>query len=126
MKKAVLYLRVETREVTDPRESIKGQEDRLREYCKRNKIEVVKVYEDFASGRNFNRSEFSKFYLDLRSGRIVADILLFTSAHKFCSNLEELVKMHYHLCEFGITPKAIEEVPVCFIVVTKSKNDGHD
>jgi|GEM_PF-4856030 len=118
MKKAVIYTRADSREVADPRESIAGQEKELQEYCQKNKIEVLEVYRDFASGRNFDRPEFSKLYLGIMSGKIQADLLLFTTIDKFCLNMKALVDMHHHLTAFGITPKGIKPVNVCFIEIS--------
>ncbi|MBA3665142.1 MAG: recombinase family protein [Bacteroidetes bacterium] len=119
MEKAILYTRVSRGEVIDPKDSLDSQEEQLNEYCLENEIEVIQVYKDVASGENFNRPQFLKMYLNIRSGREKANLLLFTSFDKFCSNLIEHKKMYEHLIELEITPKGIEQVNVCFIQIIK-------
>lgn len=117
MKKAILYTRADRSEVADPKDSIAGQEKELQEYCQKNNIEVLDVYRDFGSGSNFSRPEFAKLYLGIVSGKIQADLLLFTTVDRFCLNPMKLVEMHNHLIVLGITPKGIKRVNVCFIKI---------
>ena len=57
--KAILYIRVSTDEQAEKGYSLKHQEERLRQYCQHQQIEVVAVYKDH-SAKTFERPEFTK------------------------------------------------------------------
>ena len=120
-KTAVLYTRVASRHITNPDQSLLAQETKLREYCKKEKIEVIKVYEEIAGGMNFNRPEFKKFVKELKAGTVKADYFLFTSIDRFCKRLDTLHQMHFELIGMGITPKAIENVEVIYFAALEVK-----
>ncbi len=115
MKKAILYLRVEKNDLANATEKLEEQEKELREYCKKNEIEVIQVITEVASGKDFNRPEFTSLHLAIRKGELKADLLLFTSMDVFSENLADVLRMHHALLRFGITTKAIRDIEVVFI-----------
>ena len=115
MKKAILYLRVDKNDLANSTEKLEEQEKELREYCKKNEIEVIKVIAEVVSGKDFNRPKFTSMHLAIRKREIKADLILFTSIDVFSENLADVLRMHHALLRFGITTKAISDIEVVFI-----------
>lgn len=110
MKTAILYTRVEKGEILDPKNSLARQEAELREYCRLNDIEIVKVIHEQASGKDFNRLEFTNLHLAIRREEIKADWLLFTHINIFCEDIVAVLKMHHALQKFRVITKAIHPI----------------
>lgn len=115
MKKAILYTRIDKTGVVNPTENLSSQEAELRKYCRDNNIEVLQVIKEVASGKDFNRLEFTKLHLSIRKGEVNADLLLFTHIDVFSENLADVLRMHHILLRLGITTKAIRNIEVVFI-----------
>lgn len=108
-------MRVDKQGIANPKEKLEEQEKELREYCKKNEIEIIETITEVASGKDFNRPEFTGLHLAMRKGEIKADLLLFTSIDVFSENLTDVLRMHHALLRFGITTKAIRDIEVVFI-----------
>lgn len=121
MKKAILYTRIDKGTIK-PDQQLALQEKELREYCEANDIEVIKVIREIASGKDFNRPEFTSLHLAVRTGELNPDLLLFTSIHIFSEKISEVIRMHHQLLKFGVTTKAIQNVNVVFVGII-SNND---
>lgn len=115
MKTAILYARVPKGEVANPAQSLAAQEAELREYCSKNEIEILKVIHEVASGKDFNRREFTSLHLSIRKGELKPDYLLFSRIGIFSENVGDVIKMHHALLKFGVTTKAIHNVNIHFI-----------
>jgi DNA invertase Pin-like site-specific DNA recombinase len=115
MKKTILYTRLDRREVTDPNESLAGQEKRLREYCEANNLEVVKVIQEINEGKE--RLEIKRLLQDIVFKKISAEVFLFTSIDKISHDFREVYSVHHILLKYGLTPKAID--PVNFITIIR-------
>jgi len=109
-KTAILYTRFEVGQTDDSRNSCSGQEKILREYCKKKKIEVIRVYSEFAQGRDFERPEFQKVLSEIKSGKLKSDYFLFTTWDRFSRNIGNGLSMVGHLNAFGIELIAIQEI----------------
>ena len=120
-KTAILYTRVSSRQIDRPDKSLLAQETKLREYCKKENIEVIKVYHDLGSGMHFKRPEFLKFLKELKAGTLKADYFLFTSIDRFCRRLDCIHQMHHQLKKLGITTKAIENVNLVYFAAFEVK-----
>lgn len=107
-KTAILYTRVSVRQTNDPKTSSSGQEKILREYCKKKKIEIIRVYNEFAKGQDFERPEFQKLLSEIVSRKLKADYLLFTTWDRFSRNIGEGLSVVGYLNKLGIEPKAIK------------------
>ncbi len=123
MKKAILYTRVEKGEVSKSNNSLAAQEKELREYCEKNQIEVMKVIAEVASGKDFNRPEFTSLHLAIRKGELRSDLLLLTSIYIFSENVADVLRMHHSLLKFGVTTKAIRDINVVFVGIKKTNGD---
>lgn len=114
MKTAILYTRVDKGNMPNPNHTLVQQEAELREYCKSNEIEILKVIHEQASGNDFNRPEFTKLHLAIRKGEIKADWLLFTHINVFCEDLVAVLKMHHALQKYRVITKALEPIELVF------------
>lgn len=66
-KLSVVYCRESTKE---QRELLERQEQILKNFCFSNGIQIDKVYKDFGSGLNYNRTEFKNLINDICCGKI--------------------------------------------------------
>lgn len=108
-QRAYLYIRVSTDEQAEKGYSQKHQDDRLRQYCDHQNIEIVGSYWEDYSGKTFDRPEFNKFMEHLKRHRNSADLLLFLKWDRFSRNVAESYVMISRLAKMGIEPQAIEQ-----------------
>ncbi len=109
MRKAILYVRVSTDEQAEKGHSLGHQEDRLRQYCLQNNIEIVAFYKEDHSAKTFERPEFKKLLAFIKSNKNVADILLFLKWDRFSRNAADAYAMISQLNRLGVEPQAMEQ-----------------
>lgn len=114
MKKAILMSRVSSDEQARGY-SLDVQEETLKRYCENHDIEIIDLYREDHSAKNFNRPEFKKLlaYAKANAGKI--DYLLFTSWDRFSRNTADAYEVIRRLNEMGIEPQAIEQ-PIDFSI----------
>jgi DNA invertase Pin-like site-specific DNA recombinase len=117
MKKAILYTRIFNTQSSVQEESLASQEHRLRLFCQKEQIQVVKVYTELKDADDLERTEFNLLLDEFLCGKVRADLLLFTSADKLSTNLHHLRLLHFGPKELGLTPKGIDPVNVCHILI---------
>lgn len=108
-QKAILYIRVSTDEQAEKGYSQKHQEERLVRYCELQNIEVVSIYKEDHSAKNFDRPEFQKLLIYLRKCKHTIDLLLFTKWDRFSRNAGDAYGMINQLQKVGVDPQAIEQ-----------------
>ncbi len=108
-KKAILYVRVSTDEQADRGFSLQHQEERLRNYCQLQGIDVVGFYREDHSAKSFERPEFTKLLGTLKKDKKLADLLLFLKWDRFSRNAADAYYMISTLNKLGIEPQAIEQ-----------------
>ncbi len=108
-QKAILYIRVSTDEQAEKGYSLKHQEERLRQYCKHQQIEVVAVYKEDHSAKTFERPEFSKLLAFCKKNKGYADLLLFLKWDRFSRNAGDAYAMINQLNKLGVEPQGIEQ-----------------
>src|SRR5947208_3410258 len=92
-RKAILYIRVSTDEQAEKGNSLKHQEERLRNHCTVNGIEVTALYKEDYSAKTFERPEFNKLLTYLKKNKGEADLLLFLKWDRFSRNAPEAYNM---------------------------------
>ncbi len=60
MKTAIVYVRVGTDEQSEKGYCLQHQEERLRQYCQYQNIEVVRFYKEDHSAKTFERPAFNE------------------------------------------------------------------
>ncbi len=108
-KRAILYIRVSTDEQAEKGHSLKHQEERLRNYCAVNGLEVVGFYREDHSAKTFDRPEFGRLLDFLKRNKEAADILLFLKWDRFSRNAPEAYAMIGTLRKYKVEPQAIEQ-----------------
>src|SRR6185369_12739599 len=76
--KVALYARVSTR---DKGQDTENQLAQLRDYCIRNKWEIIKEYIDYATGKNSERVKFLELFQDAYQRKF--DLVFFWSLDRF-------------------------------------------
>ena len=109
IQRAILYIRVSTDEQAEKGYSLKHQEDRLRQYCQFQNIEVVAVFKEDHSAKTFERPEFNKLLAFLKKNKKAADLLLFLKWDRFSRNAGDAYGMINQLNKLGTEPQAIEQ-----------------
>jgi site-specific DNA recombinase len=110
MKKAILYVRVNTDEQADKGYSQRDQDERLRRYCENNYIEIRKVIFEDHSAKTFNRPQWTKLLYELKKQKGKhADLILFTKWDRFSRNTSDAYQMISVLAKLDIEPQAIEQ-----------------
>lgn len=105
MKTAYLYVRVSTDE----------QEERLPKYCRYKNIEVKGIYREDFSAKNFNRPEWKKLFLEVKSKPKQDKNILFIKWDRFSRNVEYAYEMIGMLRKYKTTVLAIDQ-PIDFSV----------
>ena len=121
---AVIYCRVSTEEQANINHSLPHQRKKCEEFCKREDIEVSKVFSDAASGRNTeNRPQFLAALRFCRQNKkavrffVVSDVSrLARSVHTQAATVEELEKLSIRL--HSVDEPHIDQTPVGKLMAT--------
>lgn len=108
-KKAILYIRVSTDEQAERGHSLANQEEKLRNYCAQNGIEVAGLYREDHSAKTFERPQFTKLLEGLKKNKGSANLLLFLKWDRFSRNAPDAYAMISVLKKLGVEPQAIEQ-----------------
>jgi DNA invertase Pin-like site-specific DNA recombinase len=100
---------VSTDEQAEKGYSQKHQDDRLKQYCAYNNIEIMGIYWEDYSAKTFNRPDFNKMLTHIKKHRNSADLLLFLKWDRFSRNIAEAYAMINQLNKLGVEPQAIEQ-----------------
>lgn len=107
MKTARLYKRVSTKEQEEYGFSLPDQDRRLSEYCVKNQIKILGVYQDDCSGKNFDRPGFQDLLKENKGHP--AEYILFTKWSRFSRNTADSYQMINTLGDHGTLVQAIDE-----------------
>ncbi|XOV69335.1 MAG: recombinase family protein [Fluviicola sp.] len=115
MKTAVLYIRVSTDEQADRGYSLGVQQEQLEKYCEVQGIEILKLFREDHSAKDFERPEFKKFMEYAKSNYRNIDQFLFVSWDRFSRNAPDAYTIIGKLRKWNIEPQAITQ-PIDFNV----------
>lgn len=113
-KRAVAYARYSS--TNQREESIDAQLRAIREYCKRNDIELIEIYTDEAkTGTNDDRDNFQLMINDINSGEIDVDMVLVHRFNRFARSTFDSAVYKHKLKQQGVrvvsVTQNIEETP---------------
>jgi site-specific DNA recombinase len=116
MTSAYLYVRVSTDEQKRKGYSLPEQEDRLLRHCEFNNIEVLGIYREDYSAKNFKRPEWTKL-LNVVKGRKKKEQedILFIKWDRFSRNIEYAYQMIGILRSINVKAVAIDQ-PIDFSI----------
>jgi DNA invertase Pin-like site-specific DNA recombinase len=100
---------VSTDEQADKGYSLQHQEERLRNYCQLNDIEIVQLFKEDYSAKTFNRPAFNKLVEFLKKNKNSTNLLLFLKWDRFSRNAGEAYEMINRLYKMGVEPQGIEQ-----------------
>jgi site-specific DNA recombinase len=109
MKKAIGYARIS--DFDQSNWSIGGQQDLIREYCRKNEMELVAIFTDEGeSAKNFDRSDWKQLEKFVRNNYKNVDFLLVMAWTRFSRNTAEALQMIEQLEKnYGIRVISINE-----------------
>lgn len=113
-KRAVAYARYSS--TNQREESIDAQLRAIREYCKRNDIELIEIYTDEAkTGTNDDRDNFQQMINDINGGQINVDTVLVHKFNRFARSTFDSAVYKKKLKEKGVrvvsVTQNIEDTP---------------
>ncbi len=108
MKRAILMSRVSSDEQAKGY-SLDVQEQRLVEYCQKNKIEIIQRYREDHSAKSFERPEYKKMEALAKKSKGMVDYLLFLTWDRFSRNASEAYQKIDLFRSLGIEVQAIEQ-----------------
>lgn len=109
MKNVILYIRVSTDDQANKGFSLKDQEEKLLNYCSMNNLNVLTIYCDDHSAKDFNRPEFKRLYSFAKKKRSSVDQVLFTKWSRFSRNTTASYNIIRDFHDLNITVNAIEQ-----------------
>jgi predicted site-specific integrase-resolvase len=108
-QRAILYVRVSAKEKKEKTHDLQNQLRELKTYGNKHKLKTVATFTDIKSGRHFKRSGFQQMLNELKSGRLKADLILFTEWDRYCIYFLPSAKMTKRLLPYKVKPIAIKQ-----------------
>lgn len=109
MTNVILYIRVSTDDQADKGFSLKDQEQKLLSYCSLNDLNVLSIYCDDHSAKDFNRPEFKKLFAFAKNNKSHVDQVLFTKWSRFSRNTTESYNIIRDFHGLNMVVNAIEQ-----------------
>lgn len=109
IRRAIIYTRVSTDDQAERGYSLRDQEARLLEHCRRQGIEVAAHFQDDHSAKTFERPEFKKLLEYAKAEKGSLDLLLVLKWDRFSRNVAASYAMLERLRTLGLTVDAVEQ-----------------
>lgn len=109
MKKGIIYVRVSTDEQANTGYSLEYQEERLLKVCEYENSQVLRVFREDYSAKDFNRPEFQRLLEYVKSHKTEVDFILFTRWDRFSRNSEEAYRMIRVLKNLNVEVRSLEQ-----------------
>lgn len=102
-RQVIIYTRISIEEQKNARvPSLSYQEERLKQHCRSNNFEIVAHFQDVCLGKDFDRPEFQKMLMKIRSGALKANLFLATTSDRFARSKKLGLDMIAELRNYGI------------------------
>ena len=108
-KTVVLYMRVSTKEQKIHGNSIEVQKSRLKSFCKRNNMNVIKEFTDEASAKTLNRNGFNMLYSFVKKNSKKIDYVLVIKIDRLTRNVEDGFNILAKFKSMNVELNAIDE-----------------
>lgn len=109
MKKVILYVRVSTDEQARTGYSLGHQEAVLTRFAELKEFEVVKIFREDHSAKNFNRPEYKKLFKFCKANKKEIDFVLITKWDRFSRNQRDALQEIKSFADIGIEVNAAEQ-----------------
>ncbi|GAB2498726.1 recombinase family protein [Algoriphagus taiwanensis] len=107
--RTIIYKRVSTDEQADSGFSLQYQEQVLRQFCEYNKFELVGVYTEDYSGKDFNRPQWNNLMNYLKKNRGKVDQVLCLRWDRWSRNLHYALDEIKKLSQLGVKINTVEQ-----------------
>lgn len=105
----ILYKRVSTDEQADRGFSLQYQEKMLTQYCEINQFNVLGIYTEDFSAKNFDRPEWKKILSFIKKNKKVVDMVLCLRWDRFSRNLYDSLTTIKDLHKLGVRVNTLEQ-----------------
>lgn len=105
----IIYTRVSTDEQANSGYSLPHQETVLRTHCDIKGYNIVKMFKEDYSAKNFDRPEFKKLLEYVKANKKSVDAILFTRWDRFSRNTEEAYRVIREFRNLGMKVDAVEQ-----------------
>lgn len=109
MKKVILYVRVSTDEQAKLGYSLGHQELVLNKFCEMKGFDVVEIFREDHSAKNFDRPEYKKLFKFCKSRRKEIDHVLITKWDRFSRNQRDALQEIKAFSDLGMEVNAAEQ-----------------
>ena len=106
-KKAILYRRVSTTDQKVFGNSLNAQQGSLRDFCKKNSIDIVKEFQEDYSAKNFIRPEWKRLNAFAKKNKKDIDYLLVVDWDRFSRNVYDALGVIKDFNSIGIEVNCI-------------------
>ncbi|MFV8324499.1 recombinase family protein [Flavobacterium sp. ZS1P14] len=105
----IIYCRVSTDEQAQKGFSLEYQEDSLKRFCDGMGYNIVKIYKEDHSAKNFNRPQWSKLKTYVKANKKEVHKVLFAKWDRFSRNIEQALTVLREFDSMGIELNASEQ-----------------
>lgn len=105
----IIYCRVSTDEQAQKGFSLDYQEETLKQYCEKMSYNIIKIYREDHSAKNFNRPEWSKLKTFAKANKKDIYKVLFAKWDRFSRNTEQALTVLREFDLIGIELNASEQ-----------------
>lgn len=105
----ICYKRVSTEEQKDRGFSLQLQEEMLRRYCEINHHNIVDVYTEDYSAKNFDRPEWTKLMSYIKKNKGQVDLVLCHKWDRFSRNQYDALTTIKQLYKYGVIVNTVEQ-----------------
>ena len=105
----ICYKRVSTDDQADRGFSLQHQENMLLQYCQLHNYNVIEIYTEDYSAKDFNRPEWKKILLFIKRNKGLVNMVLCLRWDRFSRNLYDSLTTIKALHKLGVTVRTIEQ-----------------
>ena len=109
MNNVVLYIRVSTDEQAKTGYSLRDQKEKLLNFCQKNNLNILEVFEEDYSAKNFDRPAFKNLTRYCQKNKHMVNQILVTKWDRFSRNTSESYSQLKFFENLGITINSIEQ-----------------
>ena len=105
----ILYCRVSTDEQAEKGFSLNYQEESLKRHCAHNGYNIVKVFREDHSAKNFNRPKWQELKAFVKANKKLVNLVLVAKWDRFSRNVEQALKQMREFDSVGIEINSMEQ-----------------